>query len=59
MYSTEDLLEMRASGRYPIANLKIFDDIKRINLENRTLDNIKYTEEVYIEAAAEFLYEVI
>ena len=55
MYSTEDLLEMRASGRYPIANLKIFDDIKRINLENRTLDNIKYTEEVYIERINEIM----
>jgi len=48
MYSTEELLEMRASGKYPIANLKIFEDIKRINLSNKTIDNIKWVEEDYI-----------
>ena len=49
MYSTEELLKLRESGKYPIVNLKIFDTIFDIKLEERTLDNIKYTEETYIE----------
>ena len=55
MYSTEELLELRRSGNYPVANIKIFDDIKRINLSNRTLDNLQYTEEVYIERVNEIM----
>ncbi len=49
MYSTEELLKLRNSGNYPVVNLKIFDSIKKINLSSRTLNNLEYTEEVYIE----------
>ncbi len=49
MYTTEELIRLRDSGNYPIANLKIFDSINKIKLSDRVLDNIKYTEEVYLE----------
>lgn len=49
MYSTEELLKLRDSGNYPVVNLKIFDSIKKINLSSRTLNNLEYTEEIYIE----------
>ncbi|MBQ6538979.1 MAG: Fic family protein [Bacilli bacterium] len=49
MFSTKELLDLRNSGKYPVANLKMFEDIKHIDLSSRTLENLQYTEEVYIE----------
>ena len=49
MYTKEELIKLRDSGNYPIVNLKIFDSINNIKLSERVLDNIKWTEETYIE----------
>lgn len=49
MYTKEELIRLRDSGNYPIANLKIFDSINKIKLSDRVLDNLKWTEETYIE----------
>ena len=49
MYTKEELIKLRDSGNYPIVNLKIFDSINKIKLSDRVLDNIKWTEETYIE----------
>ncbi len=49
MYTKEELIKLRDSGNYPIVNLKIFDSINKIKLSDRVIDNLKWTEETYIE----------
>ncbi len=55
MYSVEQLLELRKSGKYPVATLKIFENIQRINPSPKTVENIKCTEDEYINRINDFM----